>query len=167
MIITMMIARLARKCHKPKAEHVERRHQRAQQRQDDKQPRVTAIGAAIIDRLFDDCIFGMEPAETEHERNTNARDREAADQHGVSGDRHFMPQAAHLAHVIRVDGVNHGAAAQEQEAFEKRMRNKVKQTSDPTAETEGKHHEAELAHGRVREHALDIDGGDRDRGSEE
>jgi len=41
------------------------------------------------------------------------------------------------------DGMNHRSAAQEQQAFEKRMSDEMEQSSDPAAETEGEHHEAE------------------------
>ena len=69
----------------------------------------------------------------------------------------FLPQAAHLAHVVRVDGVNHRAGAQEQQALEERVRDQVEQAGDPAAQAEGEHHVAELADRGVGEHALDVD----------
>ena len=51
-------------------------------------------------RLFDDLVFRMEAAEPGEERHTNAGNRQAANQHRVSRDRHFLPQAAHLPHVV-------------------------------------------------------------------
>ena len=167
MIVNMVVARLAGERHVPQPEHVKRRDRRPAGRRVEKH---AAQRVRIVvherERLGDDRILRVIAAQPDQKRNSAADDRQAADQHRVSGVGHLLPQPAHLRHVVGMTGVNHRARAEEQQALEKRVRDQMEQPGQPTADPQGQHHVAQLAHRRIGEHALDIDGRDGDRRGE-
>ena len=69
----------------------------------------------------------------------------------------YLPQAAHLAHVLlAAERVNHRARAEEEQRLEERVRHQVEHAGAVRADAAGQQHVAELRDGRVGEHALDV-----------
>jgi len=99
----------------------------------------------------DDLVLAPEAREREHPRE---RERADAEDHGR--DRQVLPEAAHLAHVLRVRRVDDDARAQEEQRFEEGVRHEMVEPRDQTARTERDEHVAELADRRVRQHLLDV-----------
>ena len=101
----------------------------------------------------------------EARENRDAGDRERAREHRDERGRHVAPQAAHSAHVLlAAHGVNHRSAAEEKQRFEERMRHQMERAGGKRADCHGEKHVAELRHGRVRQHALDVVLHQTDRG---
>src|SRR5437868_1040296 len=122
MIINVLIAWFSCEGHKPHAEHIERRDRRTDcgcMTQNLVVP--SRIVLTKEHCLLNDCILGIVTTETDDEWNARPSNRKATDQHRVRGVWHLMAQATHLRHFVRVAGVNHGARAHKQQAFEKRM----------------------------------------------
>ena len=57
---------------------------------------------------------------------------------------------------LRADGVDHGAGAEEEQRLEDAVGEQVEEARGREAGADGRHHVAELRHGRVGEHALDV-----------
>src|SRR5208283_4426566 len=101
----------------------------------------------VREGLPDNLILGEESGERE-----NAAEREGRGHEGPEGYRHFVAQAAHLAHVLlAAHRMNHRAGAEEQASLEERMRHQMEDRSRVRANAERREHVAKLAHGRVRE----------------
>ncbi len=68
-----------------------------------------------------------------------------------------MAEVAHVAHVLlAAHGMNHGASAEEEQSFEKRVREDVKDAGSECSHAQREKHISELRHGRVRKHTLDV-----------
>ena len=112
-------------------------------------------------------------------------DRDATCQERDGGARHAVDQAAHRLHVALAGGVQHRAGAEEQQAFEHRVVERVEQRggqgeggarveaggAERQRQAEADEHDADIFDGRVGEQALQValhqrvqdaeDGGDR------
>ena len=99
-------------------------------------------------------------------REEAAREREADDaergrEERPVRERHVLPQAAHVPHVLRgrfvVDASVHrmddAAGAEEEAGLEERVGEDVEEAGREGADADAEHHEAELAHGGVGEDA--------------
>ncbi len=129
---------------------------------DDVEDRVVGVLGRI-----DDLVFREEPAE---ERDAAQRSR--ADHPDAERDRHLLPDPAHvLLHVetVMTGGVTDRACHEEQRTLEEGVGEDVEHRGGPGADAESHHHVAELRHGRVGEHLLDVvlherQGGGNDHG---
>ncbi len=72
----------------------------------------------------------------------------------VTGMHFLRPPISNMS--LRVDGVDHAAGAEEEQRLEEGVRPEVEHTGRGGADGEAGHHVAELADGRVREHAFDV-----------
>ena len=100
-----------------------------------------------------------------------------ADQHQDPRDRHVLPEAAHVAHVLRVvvvvradarvHRVDDRAGAEEEQALKKACVKTWKKPAENAPDADAEEHEAELAHGGVGEHLLDVVLREADRRREE
>ena len=105
-------------------------------------------------------LFG--PAAAEKERHT--AERHHADRVRHESYWHEAPQAAHFANILfAVASVNHGACTEEQEGFEKTVREQVHYPSSNTADPKRDHHQTKLRNGRVSQNPLDVRLGDGDQ----
>ena len=68
-----------------------------------------------------------QPLRGEAVQRRQGRDRHAAHQEGERGPRHAVDQPAHGLHVALTGGVQHRAGAEEQQAFEHRVVQRVEQ----------------------------------------
>ena len=130
------------------ARHVRRGHGGADE-PDDHERAVAALARAEQDLVL----------RPEAGQRWNARERQRRDQERPERDRHVVLESTHvLLHVEGVvrAGVGHRAGAEEQAGLEERMREEVEDAGGPCADAEGHHHVAELAHGGVGEHLLDV-----------
>ena len=97
-----------------------------------------------------------------------ARDREHAEQEPAVRPRDLLPQPAHLVRVLLVvHGQDHGARAEEEQRLEEGVRDHVEDRGGVRTAAGREEHVAELAHGRVREHLLDVGLRERDGGRED
>ena len=118
---------------------------------------------ALGERVEQDLVLRPEAGERRH-----AGDRQPADDERGGGDRHQLAERAHLAHVLLVvHAVDHRAGAEEQQRLEEGVRHHVEDGGDVGARPDREEHVAELRHGRVGEHRLDVVLGDGDRGREQ
>ncbi len=107
---------------------------------------------ALRKGLPDDFVLRHEARE-----RRNAGDRERRDQESHEGDRHLVPQPAHLAHVLlAAHRMDDRARAEEEAGLEERMRHQVEDARGIGADADRREHVAELADGRVRENLLDV-----------
>ena len=124
-------------------------------------------------RRHQNLVLGEEAGE-----GRDAGDGERRGPHQRPRDGHVLLQAAHVAHVLRVlvvarvvirrvHGVDHGARAEEQQRLEERVRHQVKDAGDVRAGAHAHEHVAELGHGGIREHLLDVPLLEADRRREE
>src|SRR5258708_12886212 len=97
-----------------------------------------------------------------------AADRERRDKHRRIRDRQFAAQTAHPVHVLlTLERMHNRAGAEEEQPLEERMRHQVEDSRGKCSPADTHHHVADLAYGRIREHALDIGLDDRDGRLEE
>ncbi len=91
------------------------------------------------------------------EVNGNARDRKRRAEQRDRRDLHVLEQAAHLPQILfAVQTVNHRARAQEQQALEERVRHQMPDAGRKRAHADAQEHVAELRHGGVGVHFLDV-----------
>ncbi len=114
--------------------------------------------------LLQNRVFGVIAAQANDEGNAGARNGQTSDEHRVSGPRHLFDQAAHLGHLVGVNGVDHRPGAKEQKALEKRMGNQVHHARKPSANANGQHHVAKLANCGIGQHAFNVGRGNGDGG---
>ena len=155
-------ARLAGEHQVVEPEHVERGeaggHQ--QHQPDPRVARESACASCAASRISS---FEKKP-----ENGGTPRDREHADQEREPRPRHARAQAAHLHDVLLVvHAQDHRARAQEEQRLEEGVRHQVEHRGAVAGDARRHEHEAELAHGGVREHLLDVGLRDADRGREE
>ena len=97
-----------------------------------------------------------------------AGDGAHARQEGGMGDRHLLPEAAHLAHVLLVvTAVNHAARAKEHERLEEGVRREMEEGGVPGPDAKPEEHVAQLADRGVGQHALDVVLAERDEACHE
>lgn len=124
MVVAMLISRLAGEGQVPHTEHVERGNRSTTRRcQEEYTSEGRIVGLHKGVRLFEDRIFRVETTETQplkilieeshDKRHTSTSNRQTAHQHCVGRDRHFLAQAAHLRHLIRVNCMDHRPRAHE------------------------------------------------------
>ncbi len=105
------------------------------------------------DRRIEIGVLGEEARQRE-----DARDRERADQEGPEGEGQLGRQPAHLADVLfAAERVDHDARGHEQQRLEERVGHEVEDAGGVGADADRHDHIADLAHRRVREHALDVE----------
>ena len=139
-------------------EHVEGGERRGG---DADRPQRAAVAAHPV-RRPQDLVLREEAGE-----ERDAGDREAAHQHGHVRPGQQLAQPAHLAQVLLAgERVDQRARAEEQERLEERVGEDVEDARAERADPAGQEHVAELAHGRVGEHALDVGLDEGDRGGE-
>lgn len=103
--------------HRHEPEHVERRHERSQDREHPNR----LVGKK---RAEEDLVLAEESGQGE-----DAGDCQRADEHRDERHRHVLLQSAHAPHVLFASHcVNDRAAAKEQQRFEERMRHQVEGT---------------------------------------
>ena len=142
--------------------HVERGDAGAEQGDAPEDP---ARRAALVERRLDDLVLGAEAGE-----RREADDREVAAGEGDEGDRHDLAQPAEAAHVhLVVHAVHDRAGAEEQAGLEEAVGEQVHDAERVAgrAEPDGQDHVADLAHGRVGQHLLDVVLGAADDRAEE
>ena len=106
---------------------------------------------AVLGRPHDDLVLGPEAGEGE-----DAGQRDGTHDEGPEGGGHVLPQPTHVAHVVRVHGVDERAGPEEEEGLEEGVGEEVEDPCRPGAHPHGHHHVADLADGGVREHSLDV-----------
>ncbi len=154
-------AEAAAEGHVVEPEHVESGHGRGHEA-DGPDP---AAVAPDLEGRPQDLVLGEEPGQ-----GRDARDGDAADEHGPVGPRHLGLEPAHLAHVLLArHAVDDRAGAEEQQRLEEGVGHQVEDAGREGADPAAQEHVAELADRRVGEHALDVvlheaDGGGEDRG---
>src|SRR2546426_729669 len=79
-----------------------------------------------------------------------------ADDEGPERGGHVLPEPAHVAHVVRVHGVDEGAGPQEQQGLEEGVGEEVEHACRPGADPESHHHVAQLADRGIGEDALHV-----------
>src|ERR671925_2172953 len=90
-------------------------------------------------------------------RERRAGDRERGNEIRPVGYRKISFQTAHLAHVLfAVQSMDHTAGAQKKTGFKKSVRKKMKDRGAKGANAHSQEHETQLAHGRIRQHPLDV-----------
>ncbi len=119
VIVGVPVARRAGKRQEDQPEHVEGRAARGKNPERRQQP-VLRMPQCHLDGRRDDRVLGEVPRE-----RRQARQRQRRDDEGDAGQLHLLPQPAHLAHVLRVDGVDHAARAEEEAGLEERVRRQV------------------------------------------
>ena len=113
-----------------------------------------ARGAALVERHVDDRVLGEEAGERWH-----ADDRQITDEERHVGDGHDLAQAAEAAHVdLVVHLVLYRARPEEQAGLEEAVREEQpdRERVPRRPEPGRQHHVADLAHGRPRQHLLDV-----------
>ncbi len=106
----------------------------------------------MLEGRAENCVLAEKSSE-----GRNSGDGQRGDEKCSRGGGNFVPESAHLAHVLLAGhGVNHAAGAEEEERFEKCMRHQVENTSGECADAESEEHVAELADGGIGEDALDV-----------
>ncbi len=166
VVIDVFVAGLAGKGHVPQAEHVKRRD-RGPGDSDPEEIAVQRIGLLEGQGLGQDAVLGVVAAQSHDQRYARSRDRQAAHEHRARRPGHLLPQAAHRRHFVGARGMDHRSGAEEQQRLEEGVREEVEHASQPTAQAQGQHHVAQLADGRIGQHAFDVSGGDGDRGGDE
>ena len=126
-------------------EHVEGRQER-HEHQHDKWPD-KATGPHRAQDLF----LRQKAAE-----QRNAGERERPDQEDDHRLRHAAAEAAHPRHVVAAHGVDDRTGAQEEERLEESVREQMEEARRREPGADGRHHVAELRHGGVGQHALDV-----------
>ena len=143
--------------HGDEAGHVEGRAEGAQHAQDpshqiQRGTRVVTVLVPALEHLPEDLVLRKEPREGE-----DAGDGEGGQAHRYERDGHVLPQAAHVAHVLLVvAGHDHGAGSEEEAGLEEGVGEDVEHAR---AEGSGPHaheHEAQLGHGGIGQHLLDV-----------
>jgi hypothetical protein len=143
------LARLAVEDTEVEAEGVEAGEQRPEQRADVQDP---SERAAVGERGADDRVLRPEAGE-----DRDPRERERADQERPARVRHRLRKTAHLADVLlAVQVVDHEPGREEEEGLEERVRDEVEHRERVRADARSDEHVADLAHRRVRDHALDV-----------
>ena len=144
-----------------------------------------------------DLILGPEAGRQQRE----AAQRQAADDEGPAGPRHAPQQAAHVAHVLGIfgvqvavragdhvgmgvllavfgrvlvgvveavlDAVDHATGAEEEQRLEEGVGDQMEQRRSVGADTDGRHHVAQLGNGGIGQYALDVPLRQRNRRGEE
>ena len=107
---------------------------------------------------FDDCVFRQKPSKADiGKRNANTGDGQRADHHRPIGVGQLFAQPAVIAHVLLVmHPMDDRTRAQKQHRFEKRVRQQVEHGHRIHANTRRHKHIAQLATGRIGDHAFDI-----------
>jgi hypothetical protein len=98
-----------------------------------------------------DLVLGPEPGQ-----RRDAGQGDGADDERPERDRHVFLQAAHLAHVVGVHGVDDRAGAEEQQGFEGGVGEEVEHARRPRPHPEGRDHVAQLGDGGVGEDPFDV-----------
>ncbi len=107
--------------------------------------------------------FDQKPAS-----GTDAGDGQGGDGERPGGVGHLLPQAAHLPDVgLVAHAVHDRAGAEEQAGLEEGVGGEVGDAGPEDARAHPDEHEAELAHGGVGQHLLDVGLGEGDDGGEE
>ena len=149
-------ARRAEEGEEKEAEGVERGEERAQQ--EDRPHHAVAVEGGR-----EDLVLREEAGEERH-----AGEPRGADRHRDRRRHHARGEAAHLAEVLlAAHAVDDAACAEEEQRLEEGVRDEVENACGVRAEADRREHVAELAHGRVREHALDVGLHEADRGGED
>jgi hypothetical protein len=126
---------------------------------------VVEIGGAGLECLEQNLVLGEEAGEDRDPGNRQGRSQE-----GPVGDRHVLLEPAHLADVLlTAAGVDHRSRTEEEAGLEERMGQDMEDGGHEGADTGAEEHIAELGHGGVSQHLLDVvlhqtDGGGKDRG---
>ena len=134
--------------HEYGAEHVERGHERGNQRECEY---YCADYIAVAEGVGQDFVLAPETREWDYSGETEAADYECDISLG-----HGNPQAAHVAHVEGAGGVVDAAGAEEQQRLEEGVREQVEDCRAVSARAEREHHIAQLTYGGVGENALDV-----------
>ena len=128
--------------------HVHRR-ERCAAEADPEEERV-AVGSDVVD----DLVLRPEAGERNHTGEGKRRHTPCTE-----GDGHELAQAAHvLLHVKGVmrAGMTDRSSSEEQTALEEGVCEHVEDSRQPGPGTEAEHHVAQLGHGRIRQHLLDV-----------
>ena len=151
-------------------EHQAPRIEAGEHRRDDEEPERDPV-ARIGD--LDDRVLGHEAREADREtdvedRDAHAGDRERADHHRPERIGDLVAQPAVVPHVLLVvHRMDHGAGAEEQHRLEEGVGQQVEHRDRIGAEPRRDEHVAELRHGRIGDHALDVGLRQPDRRGEE
>ena len=133
----------------PQAEHVKRGQSR---RDEPDRPHHFAQRRVRCERLVQDFILGEEAGE-----RWDAGDGEDSHGHRPKSDGDAPAQSAHNAHVLfATQRMDHGPSREEQKRFEERVRHHVEDRGRISRNAAGEKHVAQLRHGRVSQHPLDI-----------
>ena len=128
------------------AGHVERRHH-GDREQHEEEP------GPVLPRAHEQLVLRPEACERE-----DAGERGRADQERPERDGHVVLQPAHVAHVVRVDRVDHRPGPEEEQRLEERVGEQVEEPGGDALGSEGQtgHHVGQLRQRGVREHPLDV-----------
>ena len=114
--------------------------------------RVGVAGDGRQRRRLDDRVFGEEACERRH-----PAERQRTDQCRPVGDRHVIPQAAHLAQVLLVmQRDDHRTGGKEEQCLEESVRHQVEDRRRVRRHAERNGHVPQLREGRVGDDALDV-----------
>jgi hypothetical protein len=102
--------------------------------------------------LEQNLVLAEEAGKSRYAGDGNRRHHERGER-----DRQVLPQSTHVADVLfTVQRVNDGTGSQEQTGLEERVRIEMEDAGAERADAHRQEHQAELRHGGVREHALDV-----------
>ena len=129
----------------------------------DKDKAAEGMSRSEVEAGADDLVFGEEARQRRYPRQ-----RQRSHQEEEAGGGHLAPEASHLAHVLLpVHCVDDVAGGKEEQRLEERVRHQVKEARDLGADSDCEEHVADLAHGGVGQHPLDVGLGGRRQGREQ